>query len=453
MKVTVRRLSSTVLGLLFLVACGPTAAPQAATEAGPQSAQASATPCVPAETGGCLEVAPEAQRVDLSVPTFSDPTNVTNPLHPSSALHSAVMLGQSDGLPFRVEVTLLPATKPIEWGGQTVQALESQYVAFVDGRIQEVALDWYAQADDGSVWYLGEDVFNYEDGVVADLNGTWLAGRDGPGAMIMPADPQVGDVYRPENVPGIVFEEVTVRETGQTVDGPSGPVAGAIQVEELHMDGAHEDKTFAPGYGEFSTGSGANLEALALAVPTDALAEPLPPELAAMAQAATEIDDALIAGDWEAATGALATLNSNWDSYRSGVRPPLLVARTEEILASLTSAVESRATEAARQAALHAAVATLDFQLRHRAPAEIDLARFAIWLRQLRLDTAAEDSAGVAGDTAALEWTRDRLTTAWDETTAAEVDQLLTDLRSAADAEDLPAAAEAADRLTDLLAG
>ena len=78
----------------------------------------------------------------------------------------------------------------------------SQYVAFLDGRIQEVAYDFYAQADDGSVWYLGEDVFNFADGAIVDTHGTWIAGKDGPGAMIMPADPQIGDTYRPENIPG-----------------------------------------------------------------------------------------------------------------------------------------------------------------------------------------------------------------------------------------------------------
>jgi len=78
----------------------------------------------------------------------------------------------------------------------------SQYAAFLDGRIDEVALDRYAQAGDGSVWYLGEDVFDYRDSAVAITEGTWLAGRDGPAAMIMPGAPKVGDVFRPENVTG-----------------------------------------------------------------------------------------------------------------------------------------------------------------------------------------------------------------------------------------------------------
>ena len=152
--------------------------------------------------------------------------------------------------------------------GQPVETLVSQYVAYLDGRIEEVALDHYAQADDGSVWYFGEDVFDYSDGAIVDTEGTWLAGKDGPAAMIMPADPKVGDVYRAENIPGVVFEEVRVKDVDKTAQGPRGPVAGAMVARELHVDGTRDDKAFAPGYGEFFTGAGGDVEAMALAVRT-----------------------------------------------------------------------------------------------------------------------------------------------------------------------------------------
>jgi len=48
---------------------------------------------------------------------------------------------------------------------------------------------------------------------------------------------------------------------------------------ELHQDGTAEENVFVPGYGEFRTGGGGDLEALALAIPVDALDEPLPAEL------------------------------------------------------------------------------------------------------------------------------------------------------------------------------
>jgi hypothetical protein len=64
--------------------------------------------------------------------------------------------------------------------------------------------------------------------------------------MIMPADPSPGEVYRPENIPDLVFEEATVKSTGQRVPGPRRTVDGALVIRELHMDGKTEDKTFAP---------------------------------------------------------------------------------------------------------------------------------------------------------------------------------------------------------------
>ena len=155
----------------------------------------------------------------------------------------------------------------------------SQYAAFLDGRIHEIAYDLYAQADDGSVWYFGEDVFNFADGAIVDTHGTWHAGVDGPAAMIMPADPQVGDVYRPENIPGLVFEEVVVLSTDETMDGPFGPIDGVLLVEEHHADGALEEKAFAPDYGEFYTAADADVEALAMAVPTDAADGEMPDAL------------------------------------------------------------------------------------------------------------------------------------------------------------------------------
>ena len=247
-------------------------------------------------------VAPERDRVDVAAPTFSNPTRVDNPLFPVSAQESVLLLGRVDGKPFRTEVTLLPETRIIEWRGRRVEVLVSQYVAFSGGRIHEVAYDFYAQDDKGSVWYFGEDVFNFRDGVISDTHGTWLAGNDGPAAMIMPADPKVGDVYRPENIPGFVFEEVTVKAVDRTLDGPLGAVDGGLVIEELHLpDGSTETKTFGPGYGEFLTGGGDDVEALALAVPTDALSGPVPSDLVALERRAGEVFAATESRDWKAA--------------------------------------------------------------------------------------------------------------------------------------------------------
>jgi hypothetical protein len=45
---------------------------------------------------------------------------------------------------------------------------------------QEVALDFYAQADHGTVWYFGEDVYNSEKGAVADTEAPGSPARKVP---------------------------------------------------------------------------------------------------------------------------------------------------------------------------------------------------------------------------------------------------------------------------------
>ncbi|MBA2537979.1 MAG: hypothetical protein H0V20_11185 [Actinobacteria bacterium] len=378
---------------------------------------------------------------------------MSNPLFPVSEQASVLLLGRVDGKPFRTEVTLLPETRIIEWQGQQVETLVSQYVAYLGGRIEEVAYDLYAQDDDGAVWYFGEDVFNFKDGFIADTHGTWIAGRDGPAAMIMPADPQVGDVYRPENIPGFVFEEVTVKAVARTLDGPLGPVEGGLVIEELHMDNTTEGKTFGPGYGEFFTAGGGDVEALALAVPTDALSEPTPAELVTLEGAAADVFNAAQSREWSAARDTLKRMTAAWETVRAGEVPARLGPQMNAALDALADAVHRREAPKARQAAIDVARWSLDLQLRHRPVTEIDLARFDLWTAQLLVDAAAGDAAAVNGDFFSLDYIRDRIHQTLAEADRTRLNLELEELNGAVGDEDLAAAADAAQRVRETLAG
>lgn len=400
---------------------------------------------------GDLPLAPEGQRVDVAMPTFSDPLHVTNPLFPVSDQGSVLLLGHVEGEPFRTEVTLLPGTRIVEWQGQRVEALVSQYVAFLDGRITEVAYDLYAQADDGSVWYLGEDVFDFRDGAIVVTEGSWLAGRDGPPAMIMPADPQVGDVYRPENAPGFVFEEVTVKSVTEALNGPLGPIEGGMLSSELHRDGSREGKIFAPGYGEFLTAGGGDVEALALAVPTDAATGATPAELTTLSDGALAIFEAADSGDWKAASATLSGMADAWKSYRIGDVPRLIEPVMDRALRTLTVAVDARHASSARNAAIEAARSSFDLQLRYRPVTEMDLARLDLWAAQLLVDEAAGDTAGIGADAYALDYVRDRILGALDATTLVQVNTELGAIQIAVVDQEPAAAAKAAARLREIL--
>lgn len=417
----------------------PTTASETTTEPATESTTEAAT----------VATAPDSERIDLESPVFSNPTAITNPLFPISDLAQVIQLGTEADTAVRTEVTLLPKTRLIEWNGVEVETLVSQFTAYADGRVVEVAVDFFAQADDGSVWYFGEEVTNYVDGLIANHDGTWLAGTDGPPGMIMAADPKVGDVYRPENIPGFVFEEVTVKAVDETADGPRGPVEGAIHIQELLMDGLLEDKIFAPGYGEFFFAVPAEEELvyMGIAVPADALDGPVPEELTVLLASANDVFDAAASEDWDAVGSGVAAMTAAWDSYGANGPPPLLVAEMGEALNSLGAGAGSKEPAAVRQGAIDVVQASLDLGLQYRLPAEVDLDRMVRWTRQVQVDVDNDDAGAVAGDVVALTATWDRVAHTVDPSAAARVDGALLDLRRAAEAEDLEAALNAAATL------
>jgi hypothetical protein len=433
---------------------GTTAGSPAATAAGTTSGAAGTGACVRNEQGtACLPIAAEGARVDRARPSFSAPTRITNARFPVGNLTQVLQLGHEAGKPMRIEVTRLPRARTIELDGRPVETVASQFVAYLGGRIREVAIDYFAQADDGSVWYFGEDVANYENGTVADHDGTWLAGKDGPPGMIMPADPQVGDVYRSENVPGLVFEQDTVRSTTAAVDGPRGPVQGAAMVEELLMDGTVEQKAFAPGYGEFQARAKDELATVALALPIDGARGSPPGALTTLADGARAVAGAAAAGDWPAASARVGAMAATWkQAGRSGV-PELLGKEMAGALDALAAAVRGHDPAAVRRAAPAAEQASLDLQLRHRPPAEVDLDRLDLWARRVLTDTAARDRGGVAGDVATLQVLWDRTAHVADPAAAARVEAALKPLATAAARQDTRAAAAAVPALRHALAG
>jgi hypothetical protein len=160
-------------------------------------------------------------------------TDIDNPLFPLSSLGPKVFTGleASDNgeVTARLESEVLPNT--ITVAGVEVLVLEER--AFEGGELVEVALDFFAQHSDGTVWYFGERVDNYENGKFVDHEGTWLAGRSGnePG-IIMLANPVVGQEYDQENAPGVAEDHAKVLSTNDSVSTPAGNFTGCLKTEE-----------------------------------------------------------------------------------------------------------------------------------------------------------------------------------------------------------------------------
>jgi hypothetical protein len=78
-------------------------------------------------------------------------------------------------------------------GDQWVETLVVEDKAFEDGKIAEVAIDYFAQDDNGMVYYFGEDVDEYKDGKVVSHDGSWILGKDTPcPGVLFPSVPKMG---------------------------------------------------------------------------------------------------------------------------------------------------------------------------------------------------------------------------------------------------------------------
>jgi hypothetical protein len=247
-----------------------------------------------------------------------------------------------------------------------------------------------------------------------------------------------------------------------TVPGPRGPIDGAMLGQELHIyEGLAENKTFAPGYGEFTSGIGSNVETMALAAPVDARSGPPPAELAAISNGAIDILDAAETYNWDGVAAALEAMNAQWATHRAtGNVPPLLAIQMDHALDAvagdpLSPALDDRNVEGVREAAVEVAQASLDLQLQYLSPAEIDLARFGLWARQLVVDSSSDepDPGHIAGDVTTLELIWDRIAHTLGDTAVSDIETQLADLRAAADSEDVAAATEAAPRLVETVSG
>jgi hypothetical protein len=83
---------------------------------------------------------------------------------------------------------------------------------WVDGRLDEVTHDFYAQTRRGTVWYFGEHTATLDrHGHVKSREGSWMSGRDGAEAGIfMTRHPHRGPSYHQESYPGHAEDVFTV---------------------------------------------------------------------------------------------------------------------------------------------------------------------------------------------------------------------------------------------------
>ncbi len=195
----------------------------------------------------------------FSLENFVDGAAIDNPYFPLGPGFQATLYAEGvddEGEDF-TERSVLSFGGPgrVILGLQTFVQLDEAYERDL---IVEKTFDYYAQDNVGNVWYMGEDVTNYEyddEGVLVGTNdsSSWIAGEnDARPGYIMVADPVVGFSYFQEIAEADeALDEAMIWATGLTLTIGGvvyEDVIAIFETTQLDPD-AREFKYYAPGFG------------------------------------------------------------------------------------------------------------------------------------------------------------------------------------------------------------
>ncbi|HLO33000.1 MAG TPA: hypothetical protein VK249_27895 [Anaerolineales bacterium] len=269
-----------VMALIMVVvsACAPAATPVAPAEAAvTQVAEATSAPAteatadeteataasateaasVPA-TEAASDQAAEPQFQDFDPKNFTNPTVIDNqwaPMKPGTYwAYEGTALDEGNTVDRRIEFSVTDLTKEIE-GVRTVAAWIEDYN---NGELAEKEIAFYAQDNDGNVWYFGEHPEDYVDGEFVDAP-TWIAGiADAKPGIKMQPDPQLGapSLFQGWG-PGVDWSDYgQVDQVGQKTCVPVDCYQDVLVIAEssLAEAGAYQLKYYARGVGNIQVG-------------------------------------------------------------------------------------------------------------------------------------------------------------------------------------------------------
>lgn len=198
----------------------------------------------------------ESEFETLDPSAFGDSTNVNNqwfPLVPGTEyLYEGTTFEDDEVSRHWLEFTVTDLVKEI--GG--VKTVVAWILDYSDGELVEKEIAFYAQDNDGNVWYLGEHPEEYEDGQFITAP-TWIHGvADGKAGLAMPADPRPGSPSFSQGwSPAVDFSDRgQVTEVLEEMCTVIECYAGVLVIQESTVEepGATQLKYYAPGVGNIA---------------------------------------------------------------------------------------------------------------------------------------------------------------------------------------------------------
>ncbi|HSG19082.1 MAG TPA: hypothetical protein VLE70_22510, partial [Anaerolineae bacterium] len=254
MRFRVLALLAVSLLLLFTAACGSESAPE----------QTTGGETVDEEVAGDETADDESAEVDFEDledfdrGNFDRPTDIDNQWLPLQPGNQWILEGSTDEdgerIPHRIEFTVTDLTKVIDDVPTVVAFIED----YSDDELVEAELAFYAQDNDGNVWYLGEYPEEYEDGEFVDAP-AWIAGlEDAQAGIKMKAEPRLGSPsYSQGWAPAVEWtDRGQVFKLGQQSCVPADCYGNVLIIDEFNQEepGAFQQKYYARNVGNIQVG-------------------------------------------------------------------------------------------------------------------------------------------------------------------------------------------------------
>jgi hypothetical protein len=190
--------------------------------------------------------------------TFS--TVVTNQFFPLSVGSRWVLTGKEGPDHLGLRITVIDSAGKL-YGGKTgiptISTLRVQETEWedddedgiIDRRefVIENSINFFAETQDGTVCYFGENVDIFQPDGTVSHEGSWRADQPNhaPG-IFMPANPREGMTFQQEVAPGIAEDRATIVDVGKTVVTPAATFTDTLRVRDFNpLDGSRGYKSYA----------------------------------------------------------------------------------------------------------------------------------------------------------------------------------------------------------------
>ena len=172
-----------------------------------------------------------------------------NPFFILEPNYQLVLSGGDAGDVAQVMITVLNETRDVN--GTETRVIEERET--LGGELAEISRNFFAICEEtNSVFYFGEEVDDYENGILIAHEGAWLAGEGANKAgVIMPGTILLGARYYQEIAPDIALDRAEIIDMGEVIQTLSGDFTDTLITQEtnpLEPDVA-ELKYYAAGIG------------------------------------------------------------------------------------------------------------------------------------------------------------------------------------------------------------